>query len=130
MMKEELQLKLVEILTQIQSAVSTGASFAMEQLPDIAQQYVLYARVESTFYSLIWMIISILSAYYGYKAWASPWMKEGYHSKIIADSCDFLRGFLPFISALTFIISILCFNFLVWFAPKVWLLKEIAKLIK
>lgn len=129
-MKEELQLKLVEILTQIQNAVSAGTSFAMEQLPDIAQQYVLYARVESTFYSLVWMIISILSAYYGYKAWASPWMKEGYHSEIIADSCDFLRGFLPFISALAFIISILCFNFLVWFAPKVWLLKEIAKLIK
>lgn len=129
MMKEELQLKLVEILTQIQSAVSTGASFAMEQLPDIAQQYVLYARVESTFLSLIWMIISILSAYYGYKAWASPWYKEDYY-KITADSCDFLRGFLPFSSAFAFAMSILCFNFLVWFAPKVWLLKEIAKLIK
>lgn len=37
-----LQDKLVEIITQLQSAVKTGADFAIEQLPDIAQQYVVY----------------------------------------------------------------------------------------
>lgn len=43
-MKDALQLKMVEILTAIQSAVGKSADFALEQLPDIAQQYVLYGR--------------------------------------------------------------------------------------
>lgn len=35
-MKDELQLKLVEILTAIQVGVGKSADFALEQLPDIA----------------------------------------------------------------------------------------------
>ena len=44
-MKDELQLKLTEILTAIQVGVSKTADFTLEQLPDIAQQYLLYGKV-------------------------------------------------------------------------------------
>lgn len=44
-MNGQLQAKMVEILTTIQRGTETAGTFAMEQLPDIAQQYVLYGRV-------------------------------------------------------------------------------------
>jgi hypothetical protein len=43
-MKEELQGKLVEILTSIQTATGKASDFAMSQLPDVAQSYVGYGR--------------------------------------------------------------------------------------
>lgn len=46
-MKEELNTKLVEILTSIQTAAGKASDFALDQLPDIAQSYVLYGRAVS-----------------------------------------------------------------------------------
>lgn len=46
-MKQSLSEKAVEILTQIQGAVVSGAKLGTEQLPDIAQQFVQYTIVSS-----------------------------------------------------------------------------------
>lgn len=123
-MNEQLQSKLVEILAGIQAATKTAGDFAMEQLPDIAQQYVMYGRVSSLLWVAIGIGLTATLAYTTKRLWA--WAKE--------DSC----GGEPFVifPALAFLGSaLLTANSvqtaaLVWLAPKVWLLKELASLIK
>ena len=48
-MNEQLQAKLVEILSGIQAAVKAAGDFALEQLPDIAYQYIAFGRAYYTF---------------------------------------------------------------------------------
>lgn len=117
-MKEELQSKLVEILTSIQTATGKAADFAVEQLPDIAQSYVVYGRVHTTtcvvsavliFGALVWV-----GNRYSKPSEGMSWLGAAFGAVV------------PFLTVL--------FNFsdmlLVWFAPKVWLLKELAQLAK
>lgn len=121
-MKEELQSKLVEILTSIQTAAGKASDFAMEQLPDIAQGYVAYGRAyTTTVVVLCLMALAIIAA-------------ACYRLEKKADPA--YRGLPLFISALCsilplgFLVANFGAMFLVWFAPKVWLLKEIAGLLK
>lgn len=128
-MNEELQKKLVEILSSIQEAAKAGGDFAMSQLPDIAQSYLTYGRITSTsatllsfvlflccLYAFLWGIFSKGKDHYG-------GMAEGRSVAIMA-GCFFGAGTLTatWINAST--------AMLVWFAPKVWLLKEIARMLK
>lgn len=125
--KDELQTKLVEILSSIQSATGKASDFAMEQLPEIAQSYVLYGRVSLTFY-----LVFGLSILGGLTLLAHRIEREGKK----ADK-DFPSG-LPYFTlggtgALLgggMFLANLSSAMLVWFAPKVWLLKEIASLVK
>jgi hypothetical protein len=134
-MNEQLQGKLVEILSGIQAATKAAGDFALEQLPDIAQQYVFYGRAISTFYLVASMILLsvmlVVCVKFGF-ANTKAVKSDGY------DKGDWLFGRM--LSAMLGSAgSLLSFVFLcesigrfalVWFAPKVWLLKEIASLIK
>ncbi len=119
-MNEQLQAKLVEILAGIQASTKTAGDFAMEQLPDIAQQYVMYGRAIHTFGMLYAPLVAVTLFFYrrqighalGEYAWPVAVLMAGGVSSVIA----LLINTGPF--------------FLVWFAPKVWLLKELASLIK
>jgi len=129
-MNEELQRQLVSILSGISGAVSKASDFALSQLPDIAQQYVLYGRVLYT----AWFITSLLVAL------ASAWViiKFGVLSKAVNKYGDFscsrilvlLIGTSVLIVFIVFIIASAAPAALVWFAPKVWLLQELAHLVK
>ena len=128
-MKDELQTKLTEILTAIQVGVSKTADFTSEQLPDIAQQYVLYGRVWGTASVLWWLAILTSSA------WVA--LRLGFLSKKV----DGRGGWTDkrFAAALAGTAAAVISSFtllwelrsamLVWFAPKVWLLKEVAGLL-
>lgn len=128
-MKDELQLKLVEILTAIQVGVDKGADFALEHLPDIAQQYVLYGRVWSTVSVLWWL--TMLAAF----AWVA--LRLGFLSKKVDRWGNWSNTRIAAAlagSAATGISSFILqwelrSAMLVWFAPKVWLLKEVAGLL-
>lgn len=129
-MNEQLQGKLVEILAGIQAATKAAGDFALEQLPDIAQQYVAYGRVFGTLESLaclsLLILLAVVTCKFGYfsKApdeygfWPTPRMVAAF------------GGTLGLI--LSFILTMASFQgtLLVWIAPKVWLLKEIAGLLK
>ena len=65
-MKEELNGKLVEILTSIQTAAGKASDFALEQLPDIAQSYVMYGRAVSVAHLLIFLLIGGLLTKYAH----------------------------------------------------------------
>lgn len=132
-MKEELQGKLLEILTSIQTAAGKASDFALEQLPDIAQQYVLYGRIKSAVLSAAFLFVATAALAYARWAYKNPWntsncswdagnkrSESNYAAMALGTTFGFIFGAL----------GCATFDFLVWFAPKVWLLKELAALIK
>lgn len=129
-MNEQLQEKLVEILNGIQEAARATGDFAMEQLPDIAAQYVLYGRISSTTGVLIALIgfcaslfVALRFGFFSKKAYeGGDWTDEGFFSAVIGGSLA-MGFFVLFVCAAQSAL-------LVWLAPKVWLLKEIAGLLK
>lgn len=134
-MKDELQSKLVEILSSIQTAAGKAGDFAMVQLPDIAQSYVLYGRALETSAVLLSLLVFVSGFYVA--------MKYGFLNKEAVHQTGYSKGewYAHRIAAVAggSLISVggfvgVCTNaatfMLVWFAPKVWLLKEIAGLIK
>ncbi len=124
-MNEQLQSKLVEILSGIQSATKEAGDFAMEQLPDIAQQYVMYGRVNSLVWLFAWAVVFIAAVYMNFRF--VRYMKnedEWEMSPLLMATVSGAGG-----AGMVFMTCAQTAA-LVWFAPKVWLLKELASLIK
>ena len=123
-MNEQLQNQLAEIIAAIHRTAAAGADFALSQLPDIAQQYVIYGRVSATAHLLIGVAVVALSVWMFRKAaWANG---EGYDTDVIWG----MGGVLTLLFGVPFALIAMNGAFLVWFAPKVWLLKELAGLLK
>ncbi len=129
-MKDDLQAKLVEILSSIQAATGKASDFALEQLPDIAQSYIVYGRAMSVA-TLIFCIMLCVASAIGIRKVCSH---AGKHEDLL--DCNPVAitfgGGGSVVGLLVGIFSLydaLKFGALVWLAPKVWLLKEIATLI-
>jgi len=134
-MNEELQSKLVEILASIQAATKTAGDFAMEQLPDIAQSYLLYGRVMATLSVLLWTGLFGVALYVGLRR--GLFDKNGVHPDgHFKGHWQDSRVFCSILGCLGAIIAVIPLSFsassaaLVWLAPKVWLLKELAGLVR
>lgn len=129
-MKDELQTKLTEILTTIQANVSKGTDFALEQLPDIAQQYLFYGKV--------WEIIAVLAMLAINVPIILATLKFGYLSKRGNEFGDWSEGRVAVViigtvaSLFSASIFLMALHELVFiqFAPKVWLIKEVTELLK
>lgn len=131
-MNNELQTQLASILAAIQRATSASADFALTQLPDIAQQYVMYGRVSS-----LWTTTALLAAaaamlYVARWAYKNPWYEDkSYH----ADRKQRTEGNLAVIAipaamgTVLLLIAVTTFNWMVWIAPKVWLLRALARMV-
>ena len=128
-MKQELQGKLVEILTSIQTAAGKASDFAIEQLPDIAQSYVAYGRASSVIGALlglifigaaVWVARQIVKANKAAKPYEEPIGLNVFAAAAVAVG----------LSGVTLLAASLQSALLVWLAPKVWLLKEIAGMLK
>ncbi len=129
-MKENLQNKMVEILDSIQGAMKSGSDFVVTQLPDVAQSYIAFGRVWLTFVVALLLIVVIAAAFvslrYGFfgkdKNQYGGWTDDRHWAALIP------------LMPITFGGAALIINLrelmLVWFAPKVWLLQEIAELIR
>lgn len=125
-MNNEMQDKLVEILSSIQTATGKASDFAIEQLPDVAQSYVMYGRISLT----VWIIAS-LAAIFG------SWRLIQFGRKLLDEdelsAGGTYGGMFGVIGLVVFsITAVTSLNsaILVWAAPKVWLLKEIAGMLK
>jgi hypothetical protein len=118
-MKEELQGKLVEILTSIQTAAGKASDFAMAELPDIAVQYIAYGRA----YETAWMVLTLLAfaAGAGLLAWLI--MKKD-------DPEPVVWMFFADVGLAALVLWQVKLTMLAWLAPKVWLLKEVARMLK
>lgn len=128
-MNEQLQSKLVEILDAIQQATRATGDFLLEQLPDIAQQYIMYGRVSSLMWVAFWIIAALASAY----ACRHCWRKE--HEQSNTDKTGswgfgaVLSGAAAFGTGLG-VVNCAQDALLVWLAPKVWLIKALAEMAK
>jgi len=128
-MKEELNTKIVEILTGMQNAVSKAGDFAMDQLPDIAMQYVMYGRIQSIVVLLLSLFCFVALVFSVYWLVKNPWEGDFGEKRAVTNSLGIL---ICLIGAIYF--SIIVFisisnALLVWLAPKVWLIKEIAVVV-
>jgi hypothetical protein len=124
-MKEELQGKLVEILTSIQTAAGKASDFAMAELPDIAQSYIAYGRASTAAYLALAIAMLIFAA------WCYPRFLEAVKEDAPQKGVPAVFGMaLGGLLGLVMFASHLGAALLVWTAPKVWLLKEIAGMLK
>lgn len=128
-MKDDLQGKLVEILTSIQSAAGKASDFTLEQLPDIAQSYVAYGRATAILYIAVCLTVWVAAILCLRWALKNPWSDryndraESYYAAVTVSSV------VGFVAGVSLVIAVHK-GALVWLAPKVWLLKEIATILK
>jgi hypothetical protein len=128
-MKEELQSKLVEILTSIQTAAGKASDFAMEQLPDIAQSYIVYGRVANTLGVALCAVFVLAGALCLWRAYKEGRKTRGeYSDGLCFGLC--MGGIVSVTTGTVAGSAVVPSTLLVWFAPKVWLLKEIAGMLK
>ena len=120
-MKNELSTKLVEVIGSIQTGVAKASDFAVEQLPDIAQQYIMFGRVGETSYFAAYIILATITIrisvikFKKMNSYYFPW-----------PVFLFFGGILSMISAFFTLQSVV----MVWFAPKIYLIKGLAGLLK
>jgi len=148
-MQDELQSKLVEILASMQSTIGAAKDFTLAQLPDIAQSYLIYGRASATVYFLLAVALALAGVFcirHGRKlerdgdvayelAKAVRDSAQSYTSSVYrhayGDGDPFtLPGVVFVVAGCLFTLAALQPLLLVWLAPKVWLLKELASLIK
>jgi len=130
-MKKELSGKVVEILTSMQNAIGKAGDFAIEQLPDVAHSYLIYGQISAVVWFSIWMLFLFLSTWCLWSAIKNPWM-DTLDTTMRADSniTTILLAGMGGIFSLIMTMSTIPNMLLVFLAPKVWLLKELANLIR
>ena len=132
-MKEELQLKLVEVIDAIQTTASKAGEFALTQLPQIAQEYVVYGRGKTAVESGLFLLLGIIFLSAAIWAFRKPWNSSQYISdegKLRSDSNLATMYFGAWLGVLSVVFAFATFDYLVWFAPKVWLIKALSNLVK
>ena len=123
-MKNELEPKLVEVIGQLQGAVMKASDFAIQQLPDVVQSYILYGRINNLF--ILMFEIAIL---YGcWRLYKLP-VKESYYGG--GEAALLKTMFSGTVGGITLFFALFSIQetVLVWAAPKIWLIKELGKLI-
>lgn len=127
-MNEQLQTQLAEILATLRAGIMAAGDFAMAQLPDIAQQYVAWGRVYETLVLIAFVTLFVMALYVA--------LRLGYCNRTgVVNGCwseqrafCAIAGTIASVTTGLIILLRLGGFLLVWFAPKVWLLKELATL--
>lgn len=120
-MNDELQKHVADLLLMLKNGIEKGSQVAGEQLPDLAMQYVLWGRVYMTFMSVASVSVAAFIAYRANKL-AKEEDIDPFYVWMLAGGCIAI--------CLTPLMATLPETLMVWFAPKVWLLKEIAQVLK
>jgi hypothetical protein len=114
----------VEILGAISDGVAQAKDFAVEQLPDIAQQYILLGRAWETIAFSI-SVAAVVGLIYGVVKIAksqSMYDDERWTLAILTAGAAFLALLIAIHNLKDFL--------LVWFAPKLYLIQGLAQLVK
>lgn len=123
-MNDQLQAQITTILAQIATSIGELKDYSVEQLPDIAQQYITYGIWINSIYvgiSLVFLIICSIAVYRGLRNLAK-WSEE------LIVICVGLGCGVGLISMFTFFDK-LHDLILVTTAPKVWFILELKNLI-
>jgi hypothetical protein len=126
---KELESKLVEVISSISDSVGQVKDFTVEQLPDVAQQYILFGMIWETIALAIFLILSACSikiVIWGIKK-----------NRTALDYYDGDYGFAAIISGGvgSIVFSVLLVAqiqqvLLVFLAPKLYLIQGLANLVK
>ena len=122
-MKNELEPKLVEVIGQLQGAVMKASDFAIQQLPDVVQSYILYGRISN----LVILMFDLVILYGCWRLYKLPTKGGMYEDDVVAIKIIF-SGAVGGGTLMHTFFSIQE-TVLVWAAPKIWLIKELGKLI-
>jgi len=120
---KELESKLVEIISSISDSVGQVKDFAVEQLPDIAQQYILFGMAWEAIafiFLCLFLTFSIKLLIWGFKN------KETHDAGIFAIQFGGFTSFLFLLLCVVQIKQVL----LVFLAPKLYLIQGLANLVK
>jgi hypothetical protein len=129
-MDNELQSKLVEVLTGISEGVGQAKDFAVEQLPDVAQQYIMFSMVWETGAFIMSLVLSVALAVWVFRSVKISLDEEA--SFKAQDNASIITIFGGAFMFLACFVTVLKFKatMLVWLAPKMYLLQGIANLVK
>jgi hypothetical protein len=121
------------IFDSVAQTVNQAKDFAAEQIPDIALQYVSWGRGYLTAYMVIATILLIVGIYWLIRISilnSRNLPNDRYHEPHTVRILSGLGGGIMICaSTITILINLKEFM-MVWFAPKVWLITEIVKLVK
>lgn len=120
-MNDLIQAQAGEILKQISTAIQTTGDFAQKELPDIAQQYIVYGRFSGIMAVVAFMIACVVSGIFLFHSIKNR--KEDDFQELLYVPLGF--GFLISLSLAYNSGQKLLLNI---FAPKVWLILEIKNL--
>lgn len=112
----------IKTIQGLQKAVETGWDFAREQLPDMAMQFVAFGRAYDSF-----MILFSIALFVGVVVCIVKAIKSSDESVVAASLIVGTIGFT--MGSIIFFSNIKSFM-MVWFAPKIWLMVELAKFLK
>ena len=118
-MNEKLQHQLVEVLANIQASVARASDFTVQQLPDVAQQYVMYGRLSETLATVGWLGILVVGCVVFYRTARE---KNAFYGPLVGGLAAFF-GVLGVGANANHLI-------MVWVAPKIYLLHGLATLLK
>jgi hypothetical protein len=130
-MKEELQRQLAQIIAAIHSQASSTGDFWIERLPSVAQQYIAYGRAQAII-DIVMPVLGLLLA-----AWLIKHERMHFGAPLdIKSKGALISVLINTVAAGLGTYSVIMFvnathaAALVWSAPKVWLLRELATMLK
>ena len=112
------------MIGQLQEAVMKASDFAIQQLPDVVQSYILYGRISN----LLTLMLEIAILYGCWRLYKLPVKESPYGDDVAVVIKTIFSGTVGGI-ALFFALFSIQETVLVWAAPKIWLIKELGKLI-
>lgn len=129
-MNDELQNKLAEVLGGIAEGVTQAKDFAVEQLPDVAQQYIMFGMVWETAAFVMLAAATGLFTWMFLHGWKLASDDESSYKDADRGQIMMIFGSISGLATVVFCLVQLKAVLLVWFAPKLYLLQGIAGLVK
>lgn len=127
-MNDQLQQRVVQIMDYIQKTVTQAQDFVLAQAPDIVQSYVLYGRVMFAIQTLLVLVLGLVWVVIVRKGVITRAFDANEETPVAMFSSAALAAMTLFFMTLyisDFSNGVLCFV-----APKVWLIKEIAEIVR
>ena len=123
-MNDQLQAQITTILAQIATSIGELKDYSVEQLPDIAQQYITYGIWINSIYVGISFVFWIISSIVAYKAFRNLGKWNDEHVVLCS-------GFGCVVGTNSMVIFFVKLHdlILVTTAPKVWFILELKNLI-
>lgn len=121
-----LEKAVAELLTKAISAAEAAGKFAVDQLPDIAQQYVLYVGIMSSVWTVVGLLLfgSPFFLFHSFKKWNDGGVDEN-----VVIPTIFIGGGLSIVGMIC-VVSNFDKMIMAFFAPKILLIQFAADLLK